>query len=529
MGFTVRENAMRVDSIGGFARIRGGFRQNRKDVYFIRCVGTQAGYETDIRTMDKLWAEGAQKGYYRRLHELPKRMTFEETASYAERYQTWERERRLTGDTWGSETLWQETAEEALSRVETLFLRESGNANETIQKNFLVKLLYWIDRIAGEVFADRDPSQVRKVVYSGELKKQEYLFFYFLTQMGADVLLLCPAGEPELSQGLLLLSGEIRLSERGTARVPEYRTEETASGSGVSQAAISSAGLEASENPGMGAGPAGTGTPSSGSKPRVTIPPRRPGRSGNTAVFPDTSRITAAAAAVSPPVRMPERPVSPAGRMPSAGYPVSGPGPDSAAGGERREKNFEELARLASSVVMISVHNDGGEVFATGSGIMIGTGYILTNFHVVRGGRFYSIRIEDCETVFRTDELIKYHPVLDLALLRMEHSGRPLPIYRGKASLVRGQKVVAIGSPMGLFNSVSDGIIAGFRHIRDTDMIQFTAPISHGSSGGAVLNMQGELIGISTAGFDEGQNLNLAVGYTDILAFAGGFICTGGV
>ena len=54
-------------------------------------------------------------------------------------------------------------------------------------------------------------------------------------------------------------------------------------------------------------------------------------------------------------------------------------------------------------------------------------------------------------------------------------------------------------------------------------MIQFTAPISHGSSGGAVLNMQGEVIGISTAGFDEGQNINLAVNYEDIRMFVIGF------
>ena len=501
MGFTVRENAMRVDSIGAFARIRGGFRRDRKDVYFIRCVGTKAGYETDIREMDALWAAGGQSGYYRRLFELPRRLTFEETGRYAQAYQIWESERRLTVGAWGNETLWQETAEEALSRTETLFLRETGNANETIRKNFLVKLLYWIDKIAGDIFSDRDAALVRKVVYSGELKKQEYLFFYFLTQMGADVLLLCPNGEAQIPRGLLLLSGEIRLPEQGTASVPAYCPE-------------------------VSNGPGNTEAAPSGRTPRVTIPPRHPRRPagvGNTPVSFPEARITAAAAAVSPPARMQERPDSLPGRAPFAGRPVAASGM-TAAGTDRREKDFEELARLASSVVMLSVHNDGGEVFATGSGIMIGAGYILTNFHVVRGGCFYSVRIEDCETVFRTDELIKYHPLLDLALLRMEYSGRPLPIYRGEAPLVRGQKVVAIGSPMGLFNSVSDGIIAGFRHIRDTDMIQFTAPISHGSSGGAVLNMQGEMIGISTAGFDEGQNLNLAVGYTDILAFAGSFI-----
>lgn len=74
-----------------------------------------------------------------------------------------------------------------------------------------------------------------------------------------------------------------------------------------------------------------------------------------------------------------------------------------------------------------------------------------------------------------------------------------------------------------MFNSVSDGIISGFRKIDMVDMIQFTAPISHGSSGGAVLNMQGEVIGISTAGIDEGQNINLAVNYEDIRMFVMGF------
>ena len=90
--------------------------------------------------------------------------------------------------------------------------------------------------------------------------------------------------------------------------------------------------------------------------------------------------------------------------------------------------------------------------------------------------------------------------------------------------MARGQRVVAIGSPLGLFNSVSDGIISGFRMIEDVEMIQFTAPISNGSSGGAVLNMYGEVIGISTAGFDNGQNINLAVGYGYIQNFVRGFI-----
>ena len=123
-----------------------------------------------------------------------------------------------------------------------------------------------------------------------------------------------------------------------------------------------------------------------------------------------------------------------------------------------------------------------------------------------------------------TSEVINYNSVIDLAIIRIKKQLKPIPLYKGRKKLVRGQKVVAIGSPLGLFNSVSDGIISGFRNINDVDMIQFTAPISHGSSGGAVLNMQGEVIGISTAGIDSGQNINLAIGYENIQLFTNGFM-----
>ncbi len=192
--------------------------------------------------------------------------------------------------------------------------------------------------------------------------------------------------------------------------------------------------------------------------------------------------------------------------------------------GARREMSFEELARLASSVVMITVHNPNGEPAGSGSGIMVGQGgYILTNHHVAAHGSFYSVSIEGEDKQYRTEDIIKYNSLYDLAVIRIDRRLHPLPVFKGNPPLVRGQKVVAIGSPLGLFNSVSDGIISGFRTIRDVDMIQFTAPISHGSSGGAVLNMFGEVIGISTAGIDDGQNINLAMGYEVINMFIQGF------
>lgn len=192
--------------------------------------------------------------------------------------------------------------------------------------------------------------------------------------------------------------------------------------------------------------------------------------------------------------------------------------------GARAEMSFEQLAQLASSVVMIMVHDKKGEAFASGSGIMIGRkGYILTNNHVLSEGSYFTVRIENDDNSYRTEQIIKYNQLLDLAVIRIDRELVPLPVYNGPQKLVRGQKVVAIGSPLGLFNSVSDGIIAGFRVLDEVDMIQFTAPTSPGSSGGAVLNMYGEVIGISTAGAPGAQGINWAVGYEFINLFTQGF------
>lgn len=191
---------------------------------------------------------------------------------------------------------------------------------------------------------------------------------------------------------------------------------------------------------------------------------------------------------------------------------------------ENRELSYEELATKAGSVVMIIVYDEEKKPFASGSGVIIHScGYILTNFHVIQGGTYFGIRLEEEEDLYITTEIIKCHRENDLAILRMEEISRPsIPLCHGR-KMVRGQKVVAIGSPLGLFNTVSDGIIAGFRNFDHVSMIQFTAPTSHGSSGGALLNMYGEMIGLVSAGFDDGENLNLAVDYETIGRFVKGF------
>ena len=85
--------------------------------------------------------------------------------------------------------------------------------------------------------------------------------------------------------------------------------------------------------------------------------------------------------------------------------------------------------------------------------------------------RIFTVRIENDSACYRTSQVIKYNALLDLAVIRIDRALVPLSVYKGPQKLVRGQKVVAIGSPLGLFNSVSDGIISGFRKMDDVDLI----------------------------------------------------------
>ncbi|WDV45060.1 YceG family protein [Clostridiaceae bacterium M8S5] len=187
------------------------------------------------------------------------------------------------------------------------------------------------------------------------------------------------------------------------------------------------------------------------------------------------------------------------------------------------EKSYEELAKLSTSIVMIKVYNKNKKVIGGGSGVAIkNNGYIITNFHVVRKGFYFGVLFENDETEYLATNIIKYHTDFDLALLKVERNCTFVPL--NDKALVRGQKIITIGSPLGLFNTISEGIVSGFRSFDDNKMIQITAPMSAGSSGGALIDLYGNLVGITTAGYNEGQNLNLAVPAEYIKFFANQYL-----
>ncbi len=488
---TFRHNIMKVTSLNTFENIRGGLNCGCKDVYFVRAVGASPSLGAEIEKTDASLGGRMRAGlfYYKRITEPPKLLLPEAASLYSELYDKWQsggkallKLKTQTSDEF-SETL----SKAVTGTLEKFRIGKSG-VSESIEKNFAVKLMWWLDSLCEDLIKQWNPDCSVKIIADNITKRQEYLFFYMLTLIGCDVLLIESRGDIAQSEEALGLSEKFVLGGFSDMAIPPFRAVKP-------------------------------------SAPEIKASPVKVQRTPVNAVHPNRPQTRPSMENAE--VRRPSpvnisRPDRSASRPSPVREEVR---PQTSASGKRTEKTFEELARLASSVVMIAICDVTGKVIGTGSGIMIGRdGYILTNNHVASGGRFYSVRIEDDENYYDTDEIIKYNPMLDLAIIRIQRKLDPIPVYKGREGLVRGQKVVAIGSPMGLFNSVSDGIISGFRTIRDVDMIQFTAPISHGSSGGAVLNMYGEVIGISTAGIDEGQNLNLAMGYECINDFIRGFI-----
>nr|PZN17932.1 MAG: signal protein PDZ [Mycolicibacterium hassiacum] len=150
---------------------------------------------------------------------------------------------------------------------------------------------------------------------------------------------------------------------------------------------------------------------------------------------------------------------------------------------------------------MVSVERDGG----AGSGVVLRPDVVVTNAHVVGNARRVKVILEDGEST--PGEVIGVDRVTDLALVRTERGGLPVPEFR--TELPRpGEVAIAIGSPLGFQNSVTAGIISGLH--RDipgsaaqsqslVDLIQTDAPISPGNSGGALLDAEGRVVGINEA------------------------------
>jgi len=173
---------------------------------------------------------------------------------------------------------------------------------------------------------------------------------------------------------------------------------------------------------------------------------------------------------------------------------------------------------VAAAVVSIAVRKKArGGRGGSGSGVVITPdGYVLTNSHVVHGASELSVTFEDGER--RSAVLTGDDPSTDLALVRVEGSGLPHAVIGDSSRLRVGQLVIAIGNPLGFQSTVSTGVVSSpARALRSRDgrlvenVIQHTAPLNPGNSGGPLVDSRAHVVGINTAIIATAQGIGFAV------------------
>ncbi len=178
----------------------------------------------------------------------------------------------------------------------------------------------------------------------------------------------------------------------------------------------------------------------------------------------------------------------------------------------------DAIEKAADSVFMLEVYSAANQQIAVGSGfVAFSPSLLVTNYHVIEGGA-YVVAVSDEKEPHLVSRVCCADRNRDIAILAFDKpsGAQPLPLDTD-GGLKRSQPVVAIGSPAGLMNTISLGNISAFYTKEGRNWIQFTAPISSGSSGGALFNDEGEIIGVTTATYASAQNINMAVRIEEVI------------
>lgn len=181
---------------------------------------------------------------------------------------------------------------------------------------------------------------------------------------------------------------------------------------------------------------------------------------------------------------------------------------------EKEALSGEEIfAKCSQAVFYIEMYNDSGEKTANGSGFFIDSeGTAVTCWHVLENGVSAKVLIAGTGEIHDVVGVYDYSTVNDWAVIKVEGEDFTYLDIGDAKTNVGGATVYALGSPLGLQNTITQGLICNPTRIEDaTRFILFSAAISSGSSGGAMINKYGEVLGITAATYVYGQNLNLAI------------------
>lgn len=172
----------------------------------------------------------------------------------------------------------------------------------------------------------------------------------------------------------------------------------------------------------------------------------------------------------------------------------------------------ELVRRIKPSAVAIETFDARGEKLTRGSGFFVDVDRIVTNRHVIEGAHRAEVH-SSTGVKFPVKGVLAIDAEGDIALLKVDPPpGQVRPLSLDRTSPQEGESIVVIGNPLGLEGSVTNGIVSAVRDIPTFGrIIQITAPISPGSSGSPVVNMQGQVIGVATLQITGGQSVNFAI------------------
>ncbi|HLM69056.1 MAG TPA: trypsin-like peptidase domain-containing protein, partial [Longimicrobium sp.] len=188
---------------------------------------------------------------------------------------------------------------------------------------------------------------------------------------------------------------------------------------------------------------------------------------------------------------------------------AAGLAPSAARGQDLTPREIAAAAQRAT--VQIRALDARGGVGGMGSGFFVSPdGTIVTNFHVIEDAHALQVETFDGE-VYDNVYYVTSDPRRDVAVLKVPVEGAVNLRMGSDTAAVVGAEVFAMGNPLGQTATFSDGLVSATRTVEGVSMIQISAPISSGSSGGPVMDARGEVIGVATMVLAGGQNLNYAV------------------
>ncbi len=181
-------------------------------------------------------------------------------------------------------------------------------------------------------------------------------------------------------------------------------------------------------------------------------------------------------------------------------------GGDPSAPGRAQGESWEKVvARMLPAVVQVETSR------GLGSGFFVSADTVLTNYHVVAGESYVTIRHSDKSTAQAS--VSTQSRDYDVAVLKVwaPRSGQVSIPFGVAAGLHSGQEVVAIGSPRGMQNTVTRGIVSGLRQLGQVSLVQMDAALNPGNSGGPLIDQSGAAVAINTMMFRDSQGLNFSV------------------